>query len=109
MSAAEILNRAADIVSQPGAWTQGRTARDKDGAAVASHTPEAVCFCAIGAINRAAFEASTDWAGSDLAYAMLSRQLRSDMPEALGVATWNDTPGRTQDEVANLLRRAAKR
>jgi hypothetical protein len=53
MSTKEILIKARAIISDEKNWTQGVKARDVEGNAVSSSTPTAVCFCSIGAVERA--------------------------------------------------------
>lgn len=59
-----ILRRAIKILSKPGAWTKGALARSKSDVdrqsaerfRVSVTNRNAVCFCAVGAINRASYE-----------------------------------------------------
>jgi hypothetical protein len=53
-SAKQILEEAHAIVKDPKRWTQGALAEDSDGDLVSALSPEAVRFCALGAIQRAA-------------------------------------------------------
>lgn len=43
-----------NIISDPGMWTQDAFARDIRGKPTALAFPPAVCFCAVGAVRRAA-------------------------------------------------------
>lgn len=53
MNAKELLLTAAAIVeADPKAWTKGVSARSADGNLVHADSPKAVCWCAIGFINR---------------------------------------------------------
>jgi hypothetical protein len=56
----EILIKAREIISDEKNWTQGIEARDKDGNTVAYFNPLAICFCSIGAVERAAFLTNGD-------------------------------------------------
>lgn len=107
LSAAQILRAAAEIVERPGAWTQGAPARDDDGVDVDPPNPLAVCWCMTGAITLAAGESSRD--SIDLALIALSGTMPSDgyTDPSFVVQHWNDLPGRTEQEVAQRLRRAA--
>jgi hypothetical protein len=51
-----IIRRAREIISDPKRWTQGTYARDKDGAAIHPYDDSATCWCALGALARAAIE-----------------------------------------------------
>ena len=50
----ELLIEARDLISEPGRWTQGVYACDALGYAIDWGSPEAVCWCATGAICKAA-------------------------------------------------------
>jgi hypothetical protein len=45
-----IFLRAAERLSKPGAWTQDASARDAHGIPVGSKSPDATCWCLLGAI-----------------------------------------------------------
>lgn len=53
---ADILNRARELISKPNSWTQRTFARDAEGMPVISQSTQAVCFCSMGAIQRASTE-----------------------------------------------------
>lgn len=93
----QILLEAAELIEQPGKWTQGAFARDHGGDGTAFCDPDAVCWCAEGAIAKVAGGCGT--ASSALA--------------ALGIVTggiysYNDAPGRMASEVASKMREAAE-
>lgn len=50
MNKLELLKAARNLISEPEHWTQGVEARDKDGKVIISTSPEAVKWCAYGAI-----------------------------------------------------------
>jgi hypothetical protein len=83
------LRRARKLISQPERWTRAHFARDARGRGLTPNNADAVCFCAVGAIQRAS---------GSLAY---------DTPEirALGyrlgsaIPHWNDHPRRTHAQV----------
>lgn len=87
-------------------WTQGAGARDKDGDLVHSRSEEAVSFCSIGAINRA----SHHFGGG-----FLLGTLRFEAEMALqdvidkDVITWNDSFGRTKEEVLEAFSKAIEK
>lgn len=98
----DVLEAAADLLSKPGAWTQGAYARGKGNRPVNS-ADEAARFCVLGAMNIAAGapKVNLDRNEAHIAFANAT-----GIPDYL-IATWNDTPGRTQDEVVAKLREAA--
>lgn len=77
-------------------WTQGALARDELGAEVWPRHPAASCWCLLGAIRRVAL-GDTE--------AEEARQMVFDQLGSVAIATWNDTPGRTQAEVLAVLDR----
>lgn len=93
-SVGDVLEAAADLLSKPGAWTQGAF-REGD------------CFCVLGAI---AFITGDNPDGSW--YGNTAAAAREPLAMVVGVKTydvvgWNDDPERTQDEVVAKLREAA--
>ena len=52
----QIIERALEIISDEAKWTRGAMARNKFGHSCSAWDQEAVRFCAVGAIYRAAFE-----------------------------------------------------
>jgi len=111
LSVADVLERAADRLEQPYAWTQGAFSRNADGSAdldedgLAASNP--VCWCAMGSIAQTVgVDPLAPWVWSSTsvqgdAYRFLSGHLGID------VADWNDAPERTQAEVVAKLREAA--
>jgi hypothetical protein len=100
LTPAGILTAAAELLESPGAWTQGRWARNADDSGTLGNDPAAVCFCMLGAFQRVTHCAETAaWSAAEL---ILSSMLRCEVPE------WNDTEGRTQAEVVAALRAAAE-
>lgn len=110
LSVADVLDRAADLIEPEGAWTQGAYAKTADGNHfMHGDAAGAVCWCAIGAIDKASASQGRDhpnylWLGA-------ARQLADILPQACGlndtITTFNDDPGRTQAEVVAKLREAA--
>jgi hypothetical protein len=97
---ADILERAADLIEPEGKWTQEAEARDEDGLELEDYSsPGAVCWCAGGAIWKAA---------SELGFVRI-HQVQRYFEERLGAYApeWNDALGRTQAEVVAKLREVA--
>ena len=128
LEAARLLDCAATTVER--GWTQRANARDGLGEPVHPHDLAARCWCAHGAINRAAFMTGVtiiDEAGQllfaekesgiILDRARLAVRLAIERPAAsmeamsgLSLAQWNDKTHRTAGTVAAKLRAgAAKR
>lgn len=55
MSVAQVLKDAKALIADESHWTQGTSARDKDGWPLSDNaSPAAVCWCSIGALARVA-------------------------------------------------------
>ena len=94
-----VLLRAADLVER--GWCQGGTgAETKHGDETEATSENAVSFCALAAIENAAFAVGN---------VCLPREVENALIQVTGpgVIHWNDAPGRTQAEVVSALRRAA--
>lgn len=97
---ADVLLRAAEYVER--GWTQGTGARSAKGRRVVVTGRAAVCWCAEGAIHMAARDnEETIWQARTVLLRVLPDEVTSIMD-------WNDAPSRTQAEVVDALRRAAK-
>jgi hypothetical protein len=55
----QIIARALEIISDESRWTRGSMARLADSKPCGCLNPRAACFCAVGALNRAAGELLT--------------------------------------------------
>ena len=105
----EILEHAAKIVER--GWTQNRMAafgyRDVDPV-----DPKAEAWCALGSIERAVYELSEgklhptkDADGVSMAH-VATASVRDLLP-GTSLSWFNDRSGRTQEEISQLLRKAA--
>lgn len=113
LTIAEVLERAADLIEPEGAWTQGAFSRDANGDADATDdgitAKNPVCWCALGAVAAVCEE---DPAGN--IYTPSSPSLPNAIRKLLNahignyVEDWNDDPDRTQAEVVQKLREAAR-
>ena len=52
MSDLEVLKAARELIKDPARWTQDSYARDVDGKITDPLNPDAVCWCAVGAIMK---------------------------------------------------------
>lgn len=108
----QIVKRAREIISAPGAWTQNAFARRVDGSRV-DPTSEGACkFCAVGALAKAHLEIKMKTISQDLMEA--SNFVGMCIPGAtqtwrLSLASYNDDPDRTQEEVIAVFDRAIER
>jgi hypothetical protein len=86
--------KAWELLSRPGAWTQGSFARDVEGEPGMSLDEDVVCWCAVGAINKC-YEGQA-WCRE--------AALKSLMRRVGNIAQWNDRSYRTKEEVVALLK-----
>lgn len=94
---AATLEAAADYIDEHG-WCQGgSTGRRKRG-----HLQPTACV--VGAIGQLAFSKGLNW--KPLVYGVATRAVRSEVG---AIGEWNDTPGREEWEVTELLRSTAKK
>jgi len=101
------LNAAANMLARPNGWTQYAFARNVDGESVLAGCDYAVCFCVSGALRYLTRERSDLYWEDGHPMVLTQRYIRT----AAGcdsVWNWNDAPGRTQQEVVDTLRAAAK-
>lgn len=106
-SVSEVLAAAADLLEKLGAWTQFDFAHDAVGRAVDYTSSDAVCWCARGAIGVIGRENDdADYRAVHRLWTAAAKQMGFDQIE--DIETWNDAPGRTQTEVVNTLRQAAR-
>lgn len=95
LSVADVLDRAADLLTPEGAWTQCAEARDAAGSTVEASDPAATCWCLDGAYSFVGGE----W--NDRGWDLLRKVVRT------GPISWNDDPRRKQAQVVSALRKAA--
>jgi hypothetical protein len=82
-----------ELLNTPKSWTQGAYARDKRGASVGSHHPQAISWCLSGATYKIGAP-----------YITQDSIRRSIGPH--GIAKFNDHPDRTHQDILNLLDKA---
>ena len=92
-----VLRAAADLLAKPGAWTQGALARGATRRPTMALSKRAVCWCAKGAM------AAVSWYGETYFAALGALEVVAGD----SIVDWNDTPGRTQEEVVAAFHKAA--
>lgn len=104
-----LFTKAAQVV-EAGYWSQGEYARDRDGYLDFSDSPSAVSWTAAGVVMLEAKKRKLDGRALFWAWERLTGALVDLAPDFVGsVNLYNNTPGRTKEEIAKLLRRAAER
>jgi hypothetical protein len=95
----DILVEARDLIEK--GWCQGDGARGATGKVVRPLDPDAVCFCAVGAIDRVC-------EGDDLLREEAWHRLRLGIfGDIRGpIVKWNDAPERTKPEVLAAFQKA---
>lgn len=99
MTIADVLERAAELLSRPGAWTQGTLFRDAKGKELQVSSAGKSCFCMAGALVECGGPWSAAWSFLD--------DILPKADKGNATAAFNDASGRTQDEVVAKLREAA--
>lgn len=100
-SVADVLDAAADLLTQEGAWMQSDYCDEMFGAA--EDIKASSCWCAEGAVACVLGvdgDAGERWCDERI-------DLFGDLGGRLNLADWNDHPRRTQSEVIAKLREAA--
>lgn len=92
---AAVLYKAAALVRT--GWCRNAPAKNSDGEPVGPRDADAVCWCAIGAIQRICGGPEDGWA---------ARAAIRDVV-CMEVATWNDTYARDGEMVARIMEEAA--
>lgn len=100
---ADILERAADRLSKPGAWLSGHplALNDKGQELRSRDIDQAVCYCMAGSV----WAAANDFRNSGLVWRAFDA-IRPVIGE-FSIGGWNSREGRTQAEVVAKLREAA--
>lgn len=93
--------RPSDYVKK--GWTKGFLARNSNGMSRSPNDPDAICWCMIGAICKATTNDAEVNKFLKCTYNVLKKRgIRSP------VDAYNDTVGRTRDEVLSVLEEAEK-
>lgn len=93
----KLIDRAIELIDI--GWTQGANARNANGQSTPADHPHACEFCIMGAFIRASYEADQTVA--------LRHRFRAKFiaVHRIGPEAFNDTKGRTQQEVIEALQR----
>lgn len=108
MSTKKFLQDAKALLEQ--GWTQKTYARDADGISCDLEAPYAACWCILGAMRKLQYSGAYT---TDTIYH--ARQLVANAVPALpthptrcAIAEFNDTPGRTKEEILAIFNQAIK-
>jgi len=102
MTRNEYIEKVINLLKTKG-WTQGAYARDADGDVVTTVSNHAACYCLQGAMDYVCMSAN-DTEANDVfdAYREVKNSLIYKNGE--GIVGYNDTPGRTKEQVIDLLK-----
>ena len=59
MKPSELLTKAKAVIADPRRWVQGVYAKDAEGQVIGTLSPDAVCWCSLGALEKVAHEENT--------------------------------------------------
>lgn len=100
----EIRLAAADLIERTG-WAQGAAAYDRNGQVTHPSSDGACSFCITGALDRVLIDRGVDRLYVAERKLRICMELRSELPDIHTTAVeFNDTVGRTKEEVLKLLR-----
>jgi hypothetical protein len=92
-----------ELTERQSAWTQHKIARDVHGDRVGPKSPDAVCWCILGHINK---RTETIMAADAAARAFMARLPK--LWQSSDLCRWNDHPRRTVADVIALCERVAQ-
>ena len=94
--------KVTQLLADPSRWTHKANARDARGYAITANDPAAKSWCLHGAMHHCYGYGTSKFSAAHARVEQLldARRYRG------GLIAWNDTPGRTYDEVMDLVRRA---
>jgi hypothetical protein len=98
--------KVKDLLSDASKWTQGAAARDKWGKLCSPLSPDAECYCVLGALERAypADRQERLRAACKIRDAIVS--LGWKCKYTINVGVWNDAHERTFDDIQKALEKA---
>ena len=100
----QVIARALKLVSDEQTWTRGSFARNAQGRPCPIRSSEAVRFCAVGALSRAAYDLLGESAHVSLIDEAESFVLAANGVEHLDLPAINDRGGR--EAIVSLFKRA---
>lgn len=108
MKTSHILNKAADLLEIPGVWIQGSLSKNHLGEVCEKDSTDACRFCMAGAIFHICHKNKEIKSGAFSAARTVVSAYLIATGKGEGIAIFNDTKGRTVEEVVKTLREAAK-
>lgn len=100
MKLVDVFKGTKELLSKPKGWTQLHAATDSYGSSVCVFSSEASCFCLSGGLEKVVNPPQN---GFELL--VQAQRIIEGITDHL-IIWWNDKPGRTQQEVIELLDKA---
>jgi hypothetical protein len=100
-----ILTEARSVLSEEARWTTDYFARDANGCPVGSSSDDAVCFCVLGAISRAAYNRDFSTVEKNEAVNFMTDVVQDDFGFH-EVADFNDNERTKHEDVLKLFDKA---
>ena len=97
MKTSKVLLKAMDVIATPDKWTKNAFAKDSDGTPVKGHSPDAVCWCSLGALQKATQKTGHTFYAEEFLIEAAGKQ----------VASFNDSILTTHDKVMEKFMTAA--
>lgn len=91
--AVEILRKGRSILEKRGVWTQAAMAKDENGDDVSTTSPDAKCFCAVGAVLRATVDTGLTLTDRAQKLVSSSATISDANPTVVAVAALNKAAG----------------
>ncbi len=100
------IESVAVTLTDPGTWSKGALARDKDGGRVSVDSPEAESFCLVGAIIRNVYVKNVLNISNTANRSVATRDVEKYFDSVLGVkaAEFNDSPVFEQSDVLLMIK-----
>jgi hypothetical protein len=97
--------KVKDILSDESRWTQGAAARNKRGELCSVLSPDATRFCILGAMARV-YRSKHAMRECERRVADAIAAFGGRITYAIEIGDWNDDPGRTFDDVRQVIEKA---
>ena len=104
-SASAVLKTALNLIASPENWTKGAGARNAHGVPVSVDDSQAVCFCSMGAMDRAIEILDMDYSVG--IYDYLYKNIPTNHTNL--ITSYNDAESTTHDDVVNFFKIAIQK
>jgi hypothetical protein len=98
-----VLKKVRDLID--GGWIKGSFAQTEDGESCSPNSKKSVCYCLLGAINRATKSRGL----KTNVINVLAETIEPSDKDNFSLAGWNDNKRRTKQQVLNAIDKTIKR